>query len=227
MSTPDQSRRDQSNRDQGIRLAGTAVVLRDGAAGLETLMLRRPSAGTFGGAWVFPGGRVDPVDREGVAGESDAALRAAVRETSEEAGIRVHSLVPLSYWVPPPEAPAKFRTWFFLAREQGDEVHANVGEIDEAVWMTPQRVFMGHAAGSLMLFPPTWLTLHGLLAHHCVDDAFDDVAEIASYETRMLPNDAGMRAVWAGDEEYPGASATTGSRHRLSMGVLPWVYERR
>ncbi|UNK69662.1 NUDIX hydrolase [Microbacterium sp. H1-D42] len=217
----------QSTREQGIRVAGTAVVLRDGAAGLETLMLRRPPSGSFAGAWVFPGGRVDPADRVGVETESDAALRAAVRETSEEACIRVHSLVPLSLWVPPPEAPAKFRTWFFLAREQGDVVHANAGEIDAAEWMTPQSAFTAHAAGSLTLFPPTWVTLQGLLDYRSVDDAFAQIADVASFETRMLPTETGMRAVWAGDEDYPDAGGAAGSRHRLTMDALPWVYERR
>lgn len=39
-----------------IRLAGTAVILRDGPEGLETLLLRRNAKLAFaGGAWVFPG----------------------------------------------------------------------------------------------------------------------------------------------------------------------------
>lgn len=217
----------QPAREQGVRIAGTAVVLRDGAEGLETLMLRRPPSGSFADAWVFPGGRVDPADRVGVATESDAALRAAVRETFEEAGIRVHSLVALSRWVPPPEAPARFRTWFFLAREHGDHVQASVGEIVDAEWMTPQAAFAAHVAGSLTLFPPTWVTLHGLLGHRCVDDVFAHAGEMSSYETRMLPTAAGLRAVWAGDEDYPEGRGAVGARHRLTMDRLPWVYERR
>ena len=39
--------------------AATVVLLRDGAGGLETLLLRRNSRIAFGGMWVFPGGRVD------------------------------------------------------------------------------------------------------------------------------------------------------------------------
>jgi 8-oxo-dGTP pyrophosphatase MutT (NUDIX family) len=43
--------------------AATVVLLRDAAGGLETLMLRRNSKLAFaGGAWVFPGGRIDPED---------------------------------------------------------------------------------------------------------------------------------------------------------------------
>lgn len=43
--------------------AATVVLLRDGTAGLEVLLLARPvDRGSFAGAWVFPGGRVDAGD---------------------------------------------------------------------------------------------------------------------------------------------------------------------
>ena len=213
-------------RADGIRLAGTAVVLRDGRDGLETLLLRRPSTGSFADAWVFPGGRVDPGDRRGVGAESEAARRAAVRETQEEAGIRVHSLQPLSLWVPPAETPVRYRTWFFLAREQGEPVQPNAGEIAEAAWMTPQHAFAAHAAGAFTLVPPTWVTLHGLLDRRTVDEAFAAVDGISRYETRMLSTPSGRRVMWAGDEDYPDAGAVAGARHRLIMDALPWVYER-
>ncbi|WP_449374727.1 NUDIX domain-containing protein [Arthrobacter psychrolactophilus] len=71
--------------------ACTVVLLRDGVAGLETLMLERPqSSRTFGGAWVFPGGKVDAADRlDGNGGTVDdfsAAQRAGLRELAEETG---------------------------------------------------------------------------------------------------------------------------------------------
>lgn len=211
----------------GIRVAGTAVVLRDGRDGLQTLMLRRPASGSFANAWVFPGGRVDPADHDDLGGEPASARNAAVRETREEAGIRVHALVPLSCWVPPAETPVRFRTWFFLARERGDDVHPNPGEIDEAAWMTPQRALDAHAEGALTLFPPTWVTLHAMLAHRTVDEALAVGGEVPTYETRMLTTPTGMRAMWAGDEEYPDVPGAVGARHRLIMDTLPWVYERR
>ncbi|MFB0950916.1 MAG: hypothetical protein QMB10_06645 [Halioglobus sp.] len=47
------------------RPASTVVLLRDTANGLETLLLKRNKALVFaGGAWVFPGGSVDPEDFE-------------------------------------------------------------------------------------------------------------------------------------------------------------------
>lgn len=73
------------------RPASTVLVIRDTAEGLEVLMGRRPAKQAFGGAWVFPGGVVDPEDHDtaltGISGD-DAAWRAgALREVAEEVGI--------------------------------------------------------------------------------------------------------------------------------------------
>lgn len=47
------------------RPAATILMLRDGPAGVETLMLRRTRrSGFVPGAWVFAGGRVDPADAD-------------------------------------------------------------------------------------------------------------------------------------------------------------------
>jgi 8-oxo-dGTP pyrophosphatase MutT (NUDIX family) len=90
-----------------VRHAATVIVLRDGAAGPEVLMLRRSATASFlPGAYVFPGGVVDEIDREpevlarltGLSDESASALLgvprhglafwvAAVRECFEESGL--------------------------------------------------------------------------------------------------------------------------------------------
>lgn len=215
-----------TSADGSMRVAGTAVVLRDGDGGLETLLLRRPKSGSFPGAWVFPGGRVDPADADGAETEADAARRAAIRETSEEAGIRVHDLAAISCWVPPTETPVKFRTWFFLAREDDEEVRPNPGEIEEALWLTPHRAFERQAEGTLTLFPPTWVTLHRLLAYRTVDEAYTGWGEVQQFATHMRKVAAGTLVSWAGDEEYPDAPGPVGARHRLLMGTPPWEYQR-
>lgn len=49
--------------DHPPRDAATVVMLRDGAAGLEVLLMRRHTdSAVLGGAYVFPGGKVDPAD---------------------------------------------------------------------------------------------------------------------------------------------------------------------
>ena len=74
--------------------SATVLLLRDGAEGLEVFMvLRHEGVASFAGALVFPGGKVDPRDRDpGLAGFScesdDAGFRiAAIREAFEECGV--------------------------------------------------------------------------------------------------------------------------------------------
>jgi 8-oxo-dGTP pyrophosphatase MutT (NUDIX family) len=82
--------------------ASTLLLVRDAAAGpLEVLMVERHAKmGFAGGALVFPGGKVDPADRDPAWGDlcdgadglepDDLAARiAAIRETFEEAGVLV------------------------------------------------------------------------------------------------------------------------------------------
>jgi 8-oxo-dGTP pyrophosphatase MutT (NUDIX family) len=93
--------------DGGPVPAATVVVLRDSPAGPEVFMVRRHEGhAAFGGAHVFPGGRVDPADRDtadaGWCDGLDAAVQqlpglalaeaiayhvAAARELFEEAGV--------------------------------------------------------------------------------------------------------------------------------------------
>jgi 8-oxo-dGTP pyrophosphatase MutT (NUDIX family) len=96
--------------DQPVRDAATVMLLRDGADGLEVLMMRRtPKAAFAPDAHVFPGGALDPVDvalgdvlcegrsdddasrRAGVPAGGLAYWVAAVRECFEEAGVLVAS----------------------------------------------------------------------------------------------------------------------------------------
>jgi 8-oxo-dGTP pyrophosphatase MutT (NUDIX family) len=81
------------------RPAATLLLLRDGPAGLEVLMVTRHAATEVaGGALVFPGGRVDPADGApkaldccGAAAQADPATMrfrvAAIRESFEEAHV--------------------------------------------------------------------------------------------------------------------------------------------
>lgn len=86
--------------------AATVVVFRRASTGgpPQLLMLQRAQEMRFaGGAAVFPGGRVDPADRELAArlmpdaDPEDAAARiAAVRETLEESGLAIALARPVS-----------------------------------------------------------------------------------------------------------------------------------
>src|SRR3981081_2231075 len=125
--------------EAGPRPAATVILLRGGEHALEVLLVQRnPEARFMGGAWVFPGGAVDADE-----GEGESALRAAaVRELSEEGGIRVggpRELVPFSRWITPAEVKIRFDTWFFLTPAPADaEPRPDGSETVDARWFTPQ-----------------------------------------------------------------------------------------
>ena len=80
------------------RPAATLILLRDSAAGPEVLMLQRTKSAVFlGGAYVFPGGSLDPADSQLASRVIDFNAKeppieywiAAVRECFEEAGVLI------------------------------------------------------------------------------------------------------------------------------------------
>ena len=213
--------------------AATVILVRDGAAGFETLMLRRNSKLAFGGMWVFPGGRVDPEDREGLAAddEFEAARRAAVREAQEEAGVcvEVDALVPFSHWTPPPIAPKRFLTWFFLAAAPPGEVVIDGGEIHEQGWMQPADALRRRDAQEIELAPPTWVTLYELSSWNCVQEALAAARGRTPerFETHIVMEADDPVALWRPDAGWQdGDLAKPGPRHRLSMNEACWRYER-
>jgi 8-oxo-dGTP pyrophosphatase MutT (NUDIX family) len=233
-------------------LAATVVLLRDAPTGMEVLMLRRPAnARSFAGAWVFPGGKVDPEDfgpRHGNDGAQSpehellAARAAGVRETWEETGLRVHAedLAYLSVWVPDSAQARRFRTLFFVAPAPGpeQEVVLNVGELEDYAWLRPKDALQRHAEGAMSLIPPTWVTLDWL--SRCADVrtavARARIGRPETFLSRQWKDADGRRYVlWPGDAEHGNAGdAAAGEptgprpagRHRLDISSLPWSYER-
>lgn len=214
--------------DEGLHgIAATVVLLRDGADGLEVLLLERPhDRGSFAGAWVFPGGAVDPED---AAGSDEASARvAAVREVEEETGlvVSVSDLVTVSRWTPPAGIPKRMQTWFFYAPAVSGPVTLHPDEAIAFQWIRPADALARHTAGELRLFPPTWVTLHGLLDDATVDDALATAraTDLAEFVTRF----AGKTVLWNPDVAYDDDALldADGPRHRLDTATLPWVYTR-
>jgi len=147
------------------RQAATVVVLRGGGERLEVLMGQRtPKAKFMGGAWVFPGGSVDP-------GEDLRA--AAVREVVEEVEITLPdpaALVPFARWITPPEVSIRFDTYFFLASApEGAEAVPDGSEIVDARWFEPARALEGAEAGDLLMVFPTIKNLEVLARFDSAD----------------------------------------------------------
>ena len=215
-------------------LAATVILLRDGEAGLETLMLRRDSKIAFGGMSVFPGGRIDPEDWHGLPPDDEygAARRAAVREAFEECGLRIEadSVLQYAHWTPPAITPRRFITWFFVARACEGEVAIDHGEIRESAWMRPADALRSRDAGAIELAPPTFVTLADLTRHADVDAALAAIGNRTAerFQTVIAMSDDGMVALWHGDAGYASADLrASGPRHRLEMPkARPWRYER-
>lgn len=222
--------------DDQLIPAATVVLARDGAGGIEVLMLRRNSKLAFGGMWVFPGGRVD--DDEVVPGDELAsARRAAVREAEEETGLVIveDDLVTWSHWVPPPMASMaapgprrRFSTWFFLAPAPEGEVVVDMGEIHEHAWLAPDVAIEQRQAGIIELVPPTWVTLWELARHASLADALAAAraGTPGRFHTRPI-HPSPPTLAWEGDGAYDGGDVhAPGPRHRLTLDPAGWRYER-
>jgi 8-oxo-dGTP pyrophosphatase MutT (NUDIX family) len=222
-----------SGGDRGeapVHDAATVVLVRDAEHGVECLMLRKTRGQAFGGAWVFPGGRVEDGDGTGLEG----ARRAAVREAREETGLVLDPdrLVAFAHWTPPREAPRRYATWFFLAAlpDGAADVVVDGGEIGDHVWTTPADALDRHRDGEIELLPPTWMSLHRIAGAPDVATALAEVAAggVERYTTRIAAaGDGVLVALWAPDAAYEeGDLDAPGPRHRLYMDPAGWRLER-
>ena len=137
--------------------AATIVLLRDGAAGLEALLMRRPDSMAFApGMHVFPGGRVD-LDQDSqptiqgtvrTGAWTDPALAralivAGVRETFEEAGIMLavdrsgRSATPDESWARDRQASETAGGFPSVLRRRKLHIQADL-LVPIAHWITPE-----------------------------------------------------------------------------------------
>lgn len=221
----------QADDTSEIRPAATVVVLRDVGDRLEVLMLKRAAKlAFFGGAWVFPGGRVDAEDGDLVNALPTAARAAAVRELYEEAGLRVRAedLVSFARWCTPPGRTRRFDTFYFAVRAPDDEVRVDPGEADDYRWMTPAAALEARLGGEFELPPPTFVTLSQLAELPTVERA---CASLAAHAMEYVPHPCevpgGAVYLYVGDAGYDTRDPDApGSRHRLWAVDGTWRYER-
>jgi 8-oxo-dGTP pyrophosphatase MutT (NUDIX family) len=211
--------------------AATVVLVRDARDALEVLLLRRSSKLAFhGGAWVFPGGRIDPEDA-GEGGDAGAARRAAAREAREEAGLEIDpgALAQISHWTTPEGLPKRFATWFFLGTADATPVRVDGGEIHAHRWMTPAEALAARATGEIELPPPTFVTLTTLASLRSAADALGRAraAQPIVYLPRFIPVDDGAISLYPEDAGWEARDPRReGARHRLLMLKRGWEYLR-
>jgi 8-oxo-dGTP pyrophosphatase MutT (NUDIX family) len=214
--------------------AATVVLLRDGPAGMEVLLVRRGDASTdFGGMVVFPGGRVDETDWTGLDPDDElgAARVAAARETDEEAGLIIDptALVPFSHWQPPLFVERRFLTWFFVGSAPDAVVAVDGDEIVDHLWLSPGEALARHGEGRLELAPPTWVTLAMVASHAGTADVLTSAAgrEPPAFQSTIVGIEGGNAFVFAGDAALdvdPPDLDRPGRRHRLVAGPRPWRF---
>lgn len=218
-----------------IQLAATVVPMRPAPAAPEILLLQRAAGlAFFGGAWVFPGGRVDPEDGD----PSDfvaVGKRAALRELAEEAGIEVEpaSLTLISRWLTPPGQARRFDTLHFIARALPDQsVTIQAAEVAGYRWIAAQEALRLHALGELELPPPTFVTLTCLAPLTSIEEACEVLGKSPMhYVPRPQRFDDGLIYLYAEDAGYELDDVNApGARHRLHVpkgkGGQSWRYER-
>jgi 8-oxo-dGTP pyrophosphatase MutT (NUDIX family) len=195
---------------------------------VEVLLVRRNDKVAFmAGAYVFPGGRVDEVDKTSAAAEAarfrdanpsrftdlscaeELAYRvAAVREMHEEAtvSLTIDALIPIAHWVTPQNETRRYDTRFFLASmPEGQTARHDEGEMTALVWLSPAGAVEQCRRGAIMLPPPTWTTLKQLAPFGSVADtlAWARTKPIARVEPRLIRNADRTMLTLPGDPMHP------------------------
>lgn len=202
-------------------------------------MKRHGKSGFMAGAHVFPGGRVDEADYDADIGMVNAAalldgmnartargfLHAALRETLEEAGIRVSArdLKPWSWWITPTEEPKRFDTRFFLCEvPRNTEAKLDEQEAVAFAWLTPKDALAAYTRGDIVLAPPTLCTLEDLAPFSSVSDAVMSVRRpLRPICPRILSDFAGMSGLvlaLPGDPLHDVRERAFEVRTRIVMG---------
>ena len=212
--------------------SATVVLIRDTEAFPEVLLLERtPREGSEKrGPWVFPGGKVERGDEAG--GVEASAVRAAVRETEEEAGLTLDRsrLVPISRWITPALAKRRFDARFYLAPVSSDaEVRVDGKEICSHLWIPSGEAIDRQQRGELSLAPPTFVTLSWLIDYRDAATALRDLAsrEVLTFRPRICTIPDGACMLYPGDAGYDdGDPDREGAHHRLWTLPDGWRYER-
>ena len=210
------------------RPAATVVVARDreDRTAFDVLMLRRNDKIAFmGGAYVFPGGRVDERDAAAASdrfrtaesrrrfhdlppAEEWSYRTAAARELEEEATVRIDplDLVPMAHWVTPEVETRRYDTRFFVVRmPAGQEARHDGDETTALAWLTPDEAIARCVRGEIMLPPPTWTTLKRMSGFSSVGALLDwaAAAPIVRVQPLLLREADRMMLTLPGDPTFP------------------------
>ena len=182
------------------REAACLILLRDGGAGPEVLLVQRnPEQRFMGGAWVFPGGATHAEDADHAA--------TAVRELEEEARVRLGDaeVVAFSRWITPREVKVRFDTWFFVAEAPaGADPACDGAECVDFAWIRPTDALAAGERDEMMLVFPTIKHLEQLAAFGSVAEALAVARErvVEPIEPRVVARDGVGHVLLPGEPGY-------------------------
>jgi 8-oxo-dGTP pyrophosphatase MutT (NUDIX family) len=181
-------------------VAASVIVLRDTPEGPEVLLVQRnPNARFMGGAWVFPGGAVDP---------EESVEQTALRELQEEASVHVtgeDELTPFSRWITPAEVKIRFDTWFFVVRApDGAQPAPDGSECVDLRWIAPQAALDASEQDQLELVFPTIKHLEQLTGFATVDATIEAARgrEVVPIQPRIVVEDGGAKVLLPGEPGF-------------------------
>lgn len=203
------------------------MLARDHRGTLEVLLLKRNKALAFaGGLWVFPGGKIEDQELEDSASELEAAKLAAVRETKEEANLKVNpeNLIFFRHWTTPVVEPRRYATWFFFGVLESAETEVQIddSEIKEHLWIEPQAALDKFRDKKLAMMPPTLMSLQLIRKCSSVEDVRNllQQEEVAFILPVLKRKGKTMVCMYEGDAGYKGADPDApGARHRMILDV--------
>ncbi|MGR8947664.1 MAG: NUDIX hydrolase [Gammaproteobacteria bacterium] len=215
--------------------SASVIFVRDIDEQIEVLLVQRNAKIKFhGGAWVFPGGKVDDEDHQSAVGDDELSIAkaAAVREAQEEVGVEVDESVlnVFSHWLTPIQLPKRFSTWFFIAPLATKEtIRIDASEIVDHIWVTPGDALKQQQQGELTLPGPTFVSLQKLQALSAATEIqpFLQSLGVEKFAPRVVENDHGRIALYHGDAGFEETNIdANGARHRLYMMKTGWRYEK-
>lgn len=213
------------------KLSATLILAREGAQGIECLLLRRnPDLRVMGGAWVFPGGKVDETD--GGSDDYSRSVSAVLREIQEEASLHVpgRELVYFSRWLTPEIVKYRFDTRFFLAPHTGSKLPVVDGdEIVDFQWIPADRAVLLQNEGELVVAPPTLVSLIDVARYPDLPTLWDAVGqrEPPFFFPKIRAAGEDRVFLYPGDHGYEEGNPALGDPcHRTTLTMGRYEYQR-
>lgn len=131
-----------------------------------------------------------------------------------------------AHWITPSMEPKRFDTRFFVIEMPARQEASPDGvEITSVIWRGPEQALREHAAGKLMLPPPTWYCLFELSLMRNMQDALDpsQTAKVAMILPKIAMQEQGLSVLMPWDAEYATAE---GEGQPIPKSVLTFLPSR-